>query len=120
MIRPVAFVFSSAPHGSASGREGLDALLAMSAQTDQIGVFFISDGVFQILAGQKPDCVLARDYVATFRLMALCDITHCWLCVASLRERGLSENSQFVVDVALLEPEALRRQLDHYPVILRF
>ncbi len=67
-MKRVAFVFSSAPHGSASGREGLDALLATSALTDEIGVFFVGDGVFQLLPGQQPSAVLARDYIATFKL----------------------------------------------------
>ncbi len=40
LMKRVAFVFTSAPHGSASGREGLDALLATSALTEDIGVFF--------------------------------------------------------------------------------
>ena len=40
----VAFVFTSAPHGSASGREGLDALLATSALTEDIGVIYQADG----------------------------------------------------------------------------
>lgn len=57
------------PHGSASGREGLDALLATSALTEDLGVFFIGDGVFQILQGQQPDAVLVRDYIATFKLL---------------------------------------------------
>lgn len=52
-MKRIAFVFSTAPHGSASGREGLDALLATSALTEALGVFFISDGVFQLLPGQN-------------------------------------------------------------------
>ena len=66
-MKRVAFVFSTVPHGSSSGREGLDALLATSALTEDLGVFFIGDGVFQILQGQQPDVVLARDYIATFK-----------------------------------------------------
>lgn len=38
-MKRVAFVFSTVPHGSASGREGLDALLATSALTEDLGVF---------------------------------------------------------------------------------
>jgi len=81
-MKRVAFVFSTVPHGSASGREGLDALLATSALTEDLGVFFIGDGVFQILQGQQPDAVLARDYIATFKLLGLYDIDQCWLCAA--------------------------------------
>lgn len=89
-MKRVAFVFSSAPHGSASGREGLDALLATSALTEEIGVFFVGDGVFQLLPGQRPAAVLARDYISTFKLLSLYDIEQCWICAASARERGLN------------------------------
>ncbi|TAT61990.1 sulfurtransferase TusC, partial [Enterobacter cloacae] len=37
-MKRIAFVFTTAPHGNASGREGLDALLATSALTEEIGV----------------------------------------------------------------------------------
>ena len=120
LMKRVAFVFSTVPHGSASGREGLDALLATSALTEDLGVFFIGDGVFQILQGQKPDAVLARDYIATFKLLGLYDIEQCWLCAASLRERGLDQGASFVVDATVLEPDDLRRELGNYDVILRF
>lgn len=119
-MKRIAFVFSTMPHGSASGREGLDALLATSALTEDPGVFFISDGVFQILQGQQPNIILARDYIATFKLLGLYDIEQCWLCAASLRERGLGEGVSFVVDATPLEPDALRRELGNYDVILSF
>ena len=79
-MKRVAFVFTSAPHGSASGREGLDALLATSALTEDIGVFFLGDGVFQLLAGQQPQAILARDYIATFKVLPLYDIETFYVC----------------------------------------
>ncbi|HIB0147014.1 TPA: sulfurtransferase complex subunit TusC [Escherichia coli] len=119
-MKRIAFVFSTAPHGTTAGREGLDALLATSALTDDLAVFFIADGVFQLLPGQKPDAVLARDYIATFKLLGLYDIEQCWICAASLRERGLYPQTPFVVEATPLEADALRRELANYDVILRF
>ncbi|XTZ38773.1 sulfurtransferase complex subunit TusC [Salmonella enterica] len=119
-MKRVAFVFTSAPHGSSSGREGLDALLATSALTDDIGVFFIGDGVFQLLADQRPAAILARDYIATFKILPLYDIDKCWLCAASLRERGLGNEAEFVLPAQPLEPDALREQLDEYNVVMTF
>ncbi|HFU8416116.1 TPA: sulfurtransferase complex subunit TusC [Escherichia coli] len=119
-MKRIAFVFSTAPHGTAAGREGLDALLATSALTDDLAVFFIADGVFQLLPGQKPNAVLARDYIATFKLLGLYDIEQCWVCAASLRERGLDPLTPFVVEATPLEADALRRELANYDVILRF
>ncbi|MEJ5074746.1 sulfurtransferase complex subunit TusC [Enterobacter ludwigii] len=118
-MKRVAFVFMTAPHGSSAGREGLDALLATSALTEEIGVFFVGDGVFQLLSNQHPATILARDYIPTFKLMALYDIENCWLCAASLRERGLNESS-FIIESEILEPDLLRQRLDDYDVILRF
>ncbi|ALR78381.1 sulfurtransferase complex subunit TusC [[Enterobacter] lignolyticus] len=119
-MKRVAIVFMSAPHGSSAGREGLDALLATSALTEDIGVFFVGDGVFQLLKDQQPAGILARDYIATFRLLPLYDIESCWLCAASWRERGLPDALPRVVDAQKLEPDALRQRLDDYDVILRF
>lgn len=119
-MKRVAFVFTSAPHGSSSGREGLDALLATSALSEDIGVFFVGDGVFQLLAGQTPDAVLARDYISTFKILPLYDIEKCWLCGESLRERGLGDSHPRVLDAEILEPQALRRKLDDYDVVLTF
>lgn len=120
-MKRIAFVFASAPHGSSAGREGLDALLATSALTDEIGVFFISDGVFQILPGQEPKDILARDYIATFKLFELYDIENCWVCSDSLRDRGLDPSVlTFVVEAGVVDSGTLRAKLDEYDVILRF
>ncbi len=118
-MKRVAFVFTSAPHGTSAGREGLDALLATSAISENPGVFFLGDGVFQILADQKPTQILARDYIATFKVLPLYDIEDCTLCAASLRERGL-ESRDFVIDAARLEPEAWREKLAEFDVVLTF
>ena len=119
-MKRIAFIFTSAPHGSAAGREGLDALMATSAFTDDIGVFFIGDGVFQLLTNQQPAAILARDYIATFKILPLYDIEDCWVCLASMRERGLSDATPFVVPVQMLEPDALRDRLDEYDVVMTF
>jgi len=119
-MKSVAFVFNSAPHGASAGREGLDALLAMSALTEEIGVFFLGDGVFQLLANQRPGDILARDYIATFRVLPLYDIEQLWLCAASLRERGLSASNSFILDAQPLEPDALRECLHRYDVVMTF
>ena len=83
-------------------------------------MFFIGDGVFQILQGQQPDAVLVRDYIATFKLLGLYDIDNCWICATSMRERGLSAESSFVTEVEALDAEAIRQKLNEYDVILRF
>ena len=55
-----------------------------------------------------------------FKLLGLYDIEQCWICAASLRERGLDLQTRFVVEATPLEADALRRELANYDVILRF
>lgn len=119
-MKRVAFVFKSAPHGSAAGREGLDALLATSALTEDIGVFFVGDGIMQLVPEQQPAQILARDYIATFRVLPLYDIEQCYLCAASVRERGFSPENAWVLDAIPLEPEALCEILHQFDVVLTF
>ncbi|WP_420064429.1 sulfurtransferase complex subunit TusC [Pectobacterium colocasium] len=119
-MKRVAFVFTHSPHGSASGREGLDALLAMSALTEDIGVFFVGDGVLQLLPQQQPDQILMRNYIATFGVLPLYDIDSCYLCEMSVRQRGLNIDTNWVLDVELLAPEAWRSKLASYHSILSF
>lgn len=118
-MKRVAFVFSTVPHGSSSGREGLDALLATSALTEDLGVFFIGDGVFKssgtttgCRAGSRLYRNLQAVRVVRYRsMLALCRL---------ITRAGPPAGGNFVVDATALEPEDLRRELGNYDVILRF
>ena len=105
-----AFIFHTPPHGSAAGREGLDAVLACSALTDEIAVFFIGDGVYQLLAGQQPAAVLGRDYAATFKLFALYDIEQVYVCAEDLTTRGLTAE-QLLIPVQPLSRHQVQGKL---------
>lgn len=116
----IAFVFSQPPHGSSAGREGLDAVMAMSALSEDIALFFLSDGVFQLIPGQQPEKVLARNYIATFGVLPLYDLEHFYVCATSLAERGLDADSVTVLPVKALAPEVMRAELEKYDRIISF
>ena len=119
-MKRVALIFTHGPHGTASGREGLDALLAMSALTEEIGVFFIGDGVLQLLPGQQPEKILMRNYIATFGVLPLYDIERRYLCAASLQQRGIALDTPWVVDVQPLAPAELQAALAQYDSVITF
>lgn len=116
----IAFVFTRAPHGSSAGREGLDAALATGALSDDIGLFFIGDGVLQLNSEQQPDNIHSRHYAATFGVLALYDIDQCYLCRESLQSRGLTERAARIMDAEVLDALALRQKLAGYDRILTF
>lgn len=118
-MKKIGFVFSSAPHGSASGREGLDAVLAASNYTDDIALFFVGDGVFQLLRDQDPEKILSRNYIATFKMLPLCDVTQVYVCADSLLTRGLT-TSDLVIHLEEKDPKALGQLMTACCNLLRF
>ncbi|MEJ4046855.1 sulfurtransferase complex subunit TusC [Erwinia sp. SLM-02] len=116
----VAFVFSQAPHGTSAGREGLDAVLATSALSEEIALFFISDGVLQLTPEQHPQTILARNYIATFGVLPLYDVEHCYICAAALAERGIAADAVRVLPAEVLTPDELRARLADYDRVLTF
>ncbi|MGP1930684.1 MAG: sulfurtransferase complex subunit TusC [Arsenophonus sp. ET-YP4-MAG3] len=118
-MKKIAFIFMKIPHGTSSGREGLDALLVTSTLTENIGVFFISDGVCQLLVQQNPNKLLAHDYIATYKLLQLYNINNCYICQEDLKLRGFSYDS-FILPLIVISAKKLRYKLSNYDVILTF
>lgn len=104
----LAFLFTQPPFGSATSREGLDALLAASAfcDEDEILVVFIDDGVFNLLAHQQPNRILQKDHISTFKLIELYELNECFICSNSVQKLGL-ENADWI----LKNPQFLDRQM---------
>lgn len=87
----LAFLFTQPPFGTATSREGLDALLAASAfcAEDEIAICFLNDGLFNLLAQQQPNNILQKDHISTFKLIELYNLTECFICEESIHEREL-------------------------------
>ncbi|MCG9598890.1 sulfurtransferase complex subunit TusC [Vibrio sp. Isolate25] len=115
----LTYLFRSAPHGSASGREGVDALLAASAYCEDISVLFIGDGVYQLIAGQQTSDILSKDYSPMLKLFDLYDIEQVYVCAQSLAERGLAQ-ADLIIDAQLLDDDELKTQIHSARKILSF
>ena len=118
-MHQIAVLFRTAPHGSAAGREGLDAVLACSALTDEVALFFLGDGVFQLASGQQPAGILGRDNAPTYKLLALYDIEQVYVCAESLQEREL-DPVQLLIPAKVLSRLELQSRLQDSAVRLVF
>ncbi|PAR34141.1 sulfurtransferase complex subunit TusC [Vibrio metoecus] len=118
-MNKVAWVFHTPPHGTAAGREGLDAILATSAYSDEQALFFVGEGVLQLVKNQQPEVILSRDYIAAFKLLDLYDIDARYVCQQSLQRWGLSEE-ELLIEVEVLDPQALAQRLRNYDQLLTF
>ena len=108
----LAFLFRTAPHGNSISREGLDALLAATAFCDEeeIGVFFIDDGVLNLLDGQNPELLLQKDFIRTFKLLDLYDIEQRFICTDSLDQYNL-QTEQLIISAEKIDRTSLINKL---------
>ena len=117
----LAFLFRTAPHGNAISREGLDALLAATAFCDEedIGVFFIDDGVLNLLDGQNPELLLQKDFIRTFKLLDLYDIEQRFVCTDSLDQYNL-HTEQLIISAEKIDRTSLINKLSQAEKVFTF
>lgn len=115
----LAIVNTKAPFASANGKESLDVALIMGSYEQPTSLFFIGDGVFQVIGQQNPDSIQIKDYLKTFAALEFYDIENLYVCQDSLIKRNLPE--QFNVDnIQVLSKTALSEVLHQHSVIYRF
>ena len=117
----LAFLFRAAPHGNAISREGLDALLAATAfcNEEDIGVFFIDDGVLNLLDGQNPELLLQKDFIRTFKLLDLYDIEQRFVCADSLDQYNL-QTEQLIISAEKIDRTSLINKLSQAEKVFTF
>ena len=117
----LAFLFRTAPHGNAISREGLDALLAATAFCDEedIGVFFIDDGVLNLLDGQSPELLLQKDFIRTFKLLDLYYIEQRFVCADSLDQYNL-QIEQLIISAEKIDRTSLINKLSQAEKVFTF
>ncbi|QCI16752.1 sulfurtransferase complex subunit TusC [Buchnera aphidicola (Aphis craccivora)] len=119
-MKKIAFVFSHAPHGTTLGKEGLDAILGVSSILKQISLFFINDGIFQLLKSYKSEKILTRNYTSLFSVLSLYEIKDFYCCKLSLFQRGVNFDTEFILPVNILNSYFLRLKLDDHDAIINF
>lgn len=115
----IAFITRQAPHGSAVAREAQDAIFATSTLTEELSVFFMGDGVFQLVENQQPEHIHSRHFANTFKLFELYDIENIYVCANALSERGLSAD-ELLIDVTLLAQDEMNDLIRTHSKILNF
>ena len=107
----LAFIFRHPPYGSASAREGLDALLAATAfcEEEEIAVFFFDDGLLNLLHEQQPEQILQKDTAIEQR----------YVCADSLQRFSLTPQD-LLLDCRPLPRAQLLAMLQQSEKILTF
>lgn len=119
MEKKIGIINRHAPHGSAQGRESLDLALALSAYNESLTLFFIGDGVYQLLKGQAPQEILHKHYQPLFKMLALYDVEQIYICSASLEQRCLT-SADLLIEASVLNTAQLQAKLAEQEQLLSF
>lgn len=115
----ITFVFRSAPHASTAGREGIDALLAASAYSENLCALFIDAGVAQLVANQDSSGILSKNYAPMFKLLDLYDVEQVYVCQDSLAKMGLGA-ADLIIDADILPRDEINQHLHASSKLLSF
>ncbi len=107
------------PHGSAQGRESLDLTLAMSAFNESLSLFYIGDGVYQLLDGHNPTDSLQKHFQPLFKMLELYDVENIYVCEQSLLQRAITAD-QLMIDVTCVNTQTLKNNLALQDQLLSF
>ena len=117
----IAFLFRTSPHGTSISREGLDAILAATAfcEPNDIGIFFINDGVLNRIDNQQPEIIQQKDFIRTFKLLDLYDVEQRFICTASLQKFKL-DNRELILSCEKINRSLLLEKLNQAEKLFTF
>ena len=117
----IAFLFHTSPHGTSISREGLDAILAATAfcEPNDIGIFFIDDGVLNLIDNQQPEIIQQKDFIRTFKLLDLYDVEQRFICTASLQKFKL-DNRELILSCEKINRSLLLEKLNQAEKLFTF
>lgn len=94
----IAFLFTSPPYGCANSREGLDALLAATAfcEPEELAVYFMGDGVLNLIKDQNPTNILQKDFTPAFKLLNVFDIENIFVCNEDMNKYSLLDENMLI------------------------
>ena len=96
-------------------------MLAATAFCDEeeIGVFFIDEGVLNLLDGQNPELLLQKDFIRTFKLLDLYDIEQRFVCATSLYQYNL-QTEQLIISAEKIDRTSLINKLSQAEKVFTF
>jgi tRNA 2-thiouridine synthesizing protein C len=118
-VSSIAILNKTAPFGNINGQESLDMALAMSNFGQNVSLFFIEDGVLQLIKQQAPDKIQHRAYHKTFGALTFYDIDNIYVCQHSLLEGNLTV-PDLSITVTLIEPGQLTALIDKHDQVMVF
>lgn len=117
MAKSMLLISRHSPWSGPCAREMLDIALAGGAFDLPIGMLFLDDGVFQLVAQQNPTALQQKDLGANLQALPLFGVDELYVCDESLTRRGLPADS-LALPAQALDTAALAALVDRYDLVI--
>ncbi|WP_343154741.1 sulfurtransferase complex subunit TusC [Buchnera aphidicola (Pseudoregma panicola)] len=117
-MKKIAFLFSKSPYGSSKCQDLLDLSLSISFYFEEIALFFVGDGIFQILKNQNPKKIFSNNFSKSFSVFKLCKVSNIYLCKNSLKQRGIISYKNFFMNTFILNSKLFKNKLDLFEAVI--
>lgn len=115
----IALINTCSPYSNLSGQESLDLAMVGGSFGQDVALFFIDDGVYQLLNGQSPESIDKKNYSKSFAALEFYDVEDVFVCQRSMMSRGL-ETQNLLIDVQLLNKDQWHKKIGQYKHVIRF
>ncbi|GAB5380630.1 MAG: sulfurtransferase complex subunit TusC [Aliiglaciecola sp.] len=115
-MNTLAIINRSAPFKGQVGQESVDLVLAAATFGQHVSVFFVDDGVFQLLT-QSPDEVEQKHFAKSFGAFEFYDVESIYVCQKSLSQRGLSK-IDLIIEPEIVDENRLNQLLSQHNNVL--
>ena len=116
-MKSMLIITRQAPWTGPSAREALDIALAGGAFDLPLGMLFLDDGVFQLVADQQPGALQQKDLTANLQALPLFGVESLYTSARSLQERGL-DAAKLNLAVEVLDDNALTALFDRFDQVI--
>jgi len=115
----LAIINASSPYSLSNGKDALDLALIFGSYEQDIALFFIGDGIWQLVNGANGELLGIKDYLKTFSALPFYDVENIYVCRQSLEERQLTLPLN-IDQAVILSPKEFSLKIRQYKSVLRF
>lgn len=115
----IAIINQSAPYGTSHAGESLDIAMIAGTFGQDISLFFLGDGVFQLLQEQNPENKGVKSLSKMMKSLVFFDVEKLYVCQQSMQERGLVVEDM-CVGVFPLSPASITEYISSHDRVMVF
>lgn len=118
-MKSYLFIHSKSPFSNIEAQENIDLSLGFSAFNEKIALFFIFDGVFQLVKDLNGEKIFRKNYNKIFKTLDLYEIKDIYVDINSLEKRSLTKED-LITEVKSINFKEMNKLFESYDYVINF